>query len=397
MNDVILLTTVLVVFGCAVLLVLLTLLTRVLAMRRRARFLELEPRCREQVEQLILSGARPRVTGAAERRLMLDLLLRHLSLLRGREARLIIGHLEEAGYVEDLAEGLSHGRPWQRAAAADLLGRSRSTRAVQPLTAALSDHDEDVRLVAARSLALIGTPDAVDALAGALVAPTRWALAMVADNLVLLGGAAVPALLSMMRRDDDPKAVAAAARILGEVRDPRATGALLDAARLSADVDARAQAVAALGKIGGADAVRTLLSALRDPAWEVRAQAAKGLGRLGDQTAAPALQRAMPDPSWWVRVNCGEALAQLGEPGRLALREVAGGDDRYAAEQARAVLTRLATVAARTAGEAAARARHHDAPLATVGSAGGIRVPAACGAAATAPRPAARLVGMEQP
>ncbi len=394
MSDTILLITVLVVFGCAALLVLLTLLTRVLAMRRRARFLQLEPRCREQVEQLILSGVRPSISSTAERRLMLDLLLRHLALLRGREADLIIGHLEEDGYVEDLAERLSHGRPWKRAAAADLLGRSRSSRAVRPLTAALSDHDEDVRLVAARSLALIGTPDAVDALAGALVAPTRWALAMVADNLVLLGGAAVPALLSMMRRDGDPQAVAAAARILGEVRDPRATEALLDVARLSVDIDARAQAVAALGKIGSADAVRTLLSALRDPAWEVRAQAAKGLGRLGDQTAAPGLQRAMPDPSWWVRVNCGEALAQLGEPGRLALRDVAGGDDRYAADQARAVLTRLATAAARTAGEAAARARHHDAPAAMVGSAGGAHVGARGGA--TASRPAARLAGVEQ-
>jgi len=186
MSDIILLITVLVVFGCAALLVLLTLLTRVLAMRRRARFLELEPRCREQVEQLILSGAPPRVSSAAERRLMLDLLLRHLALLRGREADLIVDHLEEAGYVEDLAERLSHGRPWQRAAAADLLGRSHSSRAVRPLTAALFDHDEDVRLVAARSLALIGTPDAVDALAGALVTPTRWAEPVKSNETVVV-------------------------------------------------------------------------------------------------------------------------------------------------------------------------------------------------------------------
>lgn len=343
MNDFVLMVTVTVVFGCALALLLTTIATRLLSLRRQARYLEMEPRCRQRVEQLILDGSAPGPVPAPERQLMLDLLLRHLALLRGREAELIVSHLEDAGYIADLAEQLSHGRSWRRAAVADLLGRSRSQLAVAPLGQALEDHDEDVRLVAARSLALIGTPDAVSALADALVAPTRWALALVADNLVLLGSAAVPALLAMLGRPDDPKAVAAAARILGEIRDPAATEPLLDVLRVAADIDGRAQAAAALGKIGGRRAAAALLTALRDPAWEVRAQAAKALGRLGDAGAVPALRQAMPDPSWWVRVNCGEALAQLGDAGRTALRVVASGDDRYAAEQAAAVLARLSS------------------------------------------------------
>jgi HEAT repeat protein len=274
--------------------------------------------------------------------MLLRLLLRQLDLLRGSEAATITDYLEQAAFVDELAGRLAHGRPWQRAAAADELGRTRSAHAVPPLAAALSDDADDVRVVAARSLALIGRPEAVDALAHALISPTRWALALMSDNLVLLGGAALPALLAMAGRHET-QIVLTAVRIMGEIRDARALPALVSLLVTSRSVDVRAQAACALGKVGGQEAVDALLPALSDPAWEVRAQAAKAAGRIGDPAAVPALERALPDASWWVRVNCAEALGQLRETGGAALRRIAAGSDRYAAEQAAAVLERAPT------------------------------------------------------
>lgn len=326
------------VFAFALAILAWSTFARLRAVRRRAHAEHLEPQCRRQVDDLVFKGVAPSPRTTAERRLTRDMLLHHLALLRGPEADAIVRHLEEAGYIDELAGTLHHGSPRHRAAAAEDLGRSRSPAAVTALSAALTDEREDVRVLAARGLAHIGDEAAVGALATALTAPTRWALAMVADDLVVLGGTAVPALLRIVH-GSDPQAAAAAARVLGEIGDERATEALSDLMRCAGDVDGRARAAAALGKIGGAPAMAALCRALRDPAWEVRAQAAKALGRLADHRSVRPLERAMPDPNWWVRVNCGDALARLGEPGTAALRRLTGSSDRYAADQAWAALT----------------------------------------------------------
>ena len=80
----------------------------------------------------------------------------------------------------------------------------------------------------------------------------------------------------------------AAVQILGEIRDPAATPALIEVLR-EGDLNLRAQAAAALGKLGGPDAERALLAALEDPEWQVRAQAAKALGRVAHPVVASSL------------------------------------------------------------------------------------------------------------
>jgi HEAT repeat protein len=104
------------------------------------------------------------------------------------------------------------------------------------------------------------------------------------------------------------------------------------------DLNLRAQAAAALGKLGGPDAERALLAALDDPQWQVRAQAAKALGRVAHPATAADLAMAMPDDNWWVRVNCAESLARLGAEGRRQLELLTHHDDRFVRDQANAVL-----------------------------------------------------------
>jgi hypothetical protein len=133
--------------------------------------------------------------GRPEQEALLDLALRYLAFIRGAEAERIVACLEQQGLVDRIIADLSARSEWDRARAAEVLGRLRVTRAVPALIATMDDDSEEVRTVAARSLALIGAVSAVPALAKALLDPSRWTLSLVAENLLFMGAKAVPPLL----------------------------------------------------------------------------------------------------------------------------------------------------------------------------------------------------------
>jgi len=327
-------------------LVTLTFALMVASRRTRRRREALERRWRGPLEALVLHGRIPPPPSAAERVVVRDMLLTYLGFLRGGEAETIIAYLEDAGFVEEAVTRLRGNHIWDRAEAAEFLGRARSRKGVPALVAALDDDSEDVRTVAARSLAGIRDSATVQALATTLGRPSRWTVSMVAEDLMEMGPEAVPALLDMLASDTHATAVAAV-KILGEIRDPRATVFIVILLRESENVNMRAQAAAALGKLGGPEARAALETALQDPGWQVRSQAAKALGRLAAPGTAPLLARAIFDSSWWVRVNCAEALAELGDEGWRELRRLTQASDRYVREQCIGVMQQYG----RTVGE----------------------------------------------
>jgi len=111
--------------------------------------------------------------------------------------------------------------------------------------------------------------------------------------------------------DGDPCVRRMAARLLGRMRTPAATRALLEA--LSAP-DPRTRQLGAIG-LGYAEdpaTVDSLLQALRDDAAGVRATAAWALGEIEDPRALPALTRLLardPDPD--VRRAAAIAIGDL--------------------------------------------------------------------------------------
>jgi HEAT repeat protein len=149
-------------------------------------------------------------------------------------------------------------------------------------------------------------------------------------------------------KDEDWALREDAATLLGEFRDPRAVGPLLEALH-DEDRAVRDAATGALRKIGPA-AVPALIAALQDPNgnvqeiavavlkdlpdpravepfigclasknWIVRMHAAKGLGALGDARAVPALIPLLTDPVKAVRVDATDALARIGRPALASL------------------------------------------------------------------------------
>lgn len=339
--------SVVVLFGWAVALSLVAIWLRWLdriGLRRRQR---IEVAWRDLVHRLVIDGAALPPAPRRGRPVVLELLLRYRGMLRGPEAARITDYLEERGYVQMAVEGLhSHSR-WRRASAAGLLGRMKSDAAVEALVGLMSDESDDVRTVAARSLAAIGHPRAVEALTSALAGPSRWTATTVAADLVQMGPPAVPTLIEIASAADSDRAGArdaavTAVRVLGEIRDPCAEPVLIGLLAHASNLNIRARAAAALGCVGGPLAPPALRAALQDEEWQVRAQAATSLGGLGDRGSVPALSAAVEDDSWWVRRNCAEALAKLGKPGLGALRTLATSRDPYVRDRCLAVLQELA-------------------------------------------------------
>lgn len=293
-------------------------------------------RLRDAFEDYVVDGITLPREAARHPDAMLELGLRYAVIVRGREAQRIVESLERLGLIEHALAQLKSRSAWRRARAAESLGRLRVQRAVPGLIAALSDPHEDVRTVAARALAGIGDPRAIAPLAQALGDPSRWTLSLVAENLMAMGSDVVPPLVDVLLGDTEHNVHSAVIKILGEIRDPRATPALVTLLLSEDNLNLRAQAAASLGRLGGPVAEGALLVAIDDPEWEVRAQAAKSLGRLANPQFAHVLARAMPDPNWWVRVNCAEALTRLGEPGIDALESLMDHPDPYVRDQAAA-------------------------------------------------------------
>lgn len=342
---------ILVLFAWAVSLTVMALVLRLLRARDQRRRVTVERAWRGPVDDLVLEGVPLPPVPPRDEPVVLELLLRYRGLLRGPEAGHITDYLERQGYVERAVQGLHARSRWQRASSAVLLGRMRSDAAVAALVAQMDDEDDDVRMAAARSLAAIGDPAAVQALTAALADPSRWTATTVASDLVEMGPAAVPTLLEIAAGGgsggpEAREAAVTAVRVLGEIRDPRAEPVLIRLLEQAEDIDLRARAAAALGELGGSLTPPALRAALHDPAWQVRAQAASSIGALGDRESVAALSAAVADREWWVRRNCAEALGALGRPGREALAELSSSADPYVSDRCRAVLEEISVTAA---------------------------------------------------
>ena len=211
----------------------------------------------------------------------------------------------------------------------------------------MRDESDDVRVVAARSLAAIGDPAAVDALTAALADPSRWTATTVAADLVEMGPAAVPTLIDIASAADSEQpgaheAAVTAVRVLGEIRDPRAEPVLIRLLKAATDLNVRARAAAALGAVGGPLAP----SALRDrPATTTPGRCAPRRRRAWARSATATASGRSPPRSRTTAGgsarNCAEALGELGEPGRRALRRLARSSDRYVRDCCDGVLQQL--------------------------------------------------------
>jgi HEAT repeat protein len=212
--------------------------------------------------------------------------------------------------------------------------------AVEPLLAALSATDDEVRHGAARALVAIGSP-AVQPLIAALAEAKPPALSAIVEALGSIGDPrAVRPLLELSARGHDDqtrRAVDSAIAAIGpdaaagplasaladearEVREAAIDGlvAIGEAGRTSlrgalgsSFPDVRSAAAEALAGSGEPDALELLAPLFEDSEWPVRCAAARAAARLSDPNAAPLLVAALDDENSSVQVAAGRAIVAL--------------------------------------------------------------------------------------
>ena len=270
---------------------------------------------------------------AAEEIAQLELPLR-LDVLRA---------LEEGGVVERVVRQAKSRFKWTRAHALRILGELKLPTSVPTLLQALEDPDTDVRTVAARSLGRMKIHAAEEALIGLLGKQDQSVSARIAAMCIEMGPRTAPLLIKKLR-DGTPEARFWAARILGEIADPRATRSLCDGL-LDPDPDVRSASARALGSVADPATAQMVGALLQDPVWYVRAHAAEALGKLGNPFFAAQLGDALKDVSWWVRKNALDALVKLGEPAKPVLFTALESEDRFARDCAVDALMSLGVTA----------------------------------------------------
>jgi len=183
--------------------------------------------------------------------------------------------------------------------------------AARLLPDALTDWHFRVRAGAADALDRLGwSPEPGEETVHYLIAKEQW------SDLLPLGAIAVGPLVQALK-DRDDSVRRRAAKILGELRDPRAVLPLMDL--LHDDFySIRREAAAALVTIG-APAIDPIIAVLDDEDDDVRKRAADILAEIGDARAIEALEGIFNDEDWYVQRAAVEAVERIRE------REERGG------------------------------------------------------------------------
>ena len=264
--------------------------------------------------------------------------------------------------VSTQLEMLKNANAAVREKAAEALGQSKSSRAVEPLIAALNDPDFGVQGSAAKALGEIKDSRAIQPLMtnikdavkngkakkgpddeysytdeqrsrrdvaqnaaealGNLGVPARDVL-MAAfkdkdEDLSGYGNAGlekmgVPAVDSLIAEVRDPNSGvrSGAVQILGKIKDPRAVEALVEVLQVK---DLQFSAAYALGEIKDPRAVDGLIAALQNKDAEFREEAASALGEIKDPRADAALIAALKDKEPKVLHAAANALGMINDP-----------------------------------------------------------------------------------
>ena len=225
---------------------------------------------------------------------------RALGLLRGTEA------------APDLARLLTDPSTAVRVAAVEGIADSGLHALTPSVAGCLADSNDRVRVTAARALARLGDASQVPALLRAFTGASPEFRAAVTAAVAILAPAQLETLAQALRSEGaGPDERLAFARALADAPVAGARGVL---AQLSRDPEAevRARAVAAVGRLGGADANALVREALADPDDVVRAAALTAVIRLRDHERSPEIRSLLAqDPSFSVRERAALAAGLL--------------------------------------------------------------------------------------
>lgn len=212
-----------------------------------------------------------------------------------------------------LVEGLQHTNPVVRQTCADGVIRAAQAGDEAVLGAALGTAEPAVALGLVQALAMLRTPEAVEALATLLENDDAVLRQYAAQGLADTGQPAAVAHLAAHRMDPAPEVRSWVYYGISQHGD-LSTFDILHAGATDDDPYVRQESVWGLGRLGDVRALPALRAALDDPKPEVRRSAVEALGMLDTPEALPDVRRAGADPNASVRLVAAAARLRLGDP-----------------------------------------------------------------------------------
>lgn len=235
-----------------------------------------------------------------------------------KRCAMALGEIGDKRAASALSKLLKDTQTEIKITAAEALGRIGDDQAVPYLIEMCHEDDEAVILKALGALRKIKNPASIEPLTKLLLHESSRVRQRAIDVLGQVGDAVVAEQLEGLLRNDRSEDVrAAAAKALGEIRDPGAVDRLIDALHDSFSVKCRA--IVALGEIGEESALASLLAMLKDPAPEVRYHASQALAQMDHAVAVKSIEPLLTDSNAMVRRGAAKALETLGQGDAEAL------------------------------------------------------------------------------
>jgi serine/threonine-protein kinase len=230
--------------------------------------------------------------------------------------------------------------------AIELLCRARHPDTIRHLIPVLKDESEYARRGAVEVLNVVGDESSVKYLLKSIRDDDWWVRSRAADALGKIGGPQViDAALSLVS-DKDEEIRRTAIEILNQTKDERALQHLLEATK-DADWWVSERAVDALGEVASRKAVPRLLEMLKSNPKSVPT-VVRALGKIGDAAAIESVMATLDRPETDVRVEAMSALVKLADdrsidPVRARIAPLASLTDQSVAGAALRALTELET------------------------------------------------------
>jgi len=235
-----------------------------------------------------------------------------------KRCAMALGEIGDNRAAAGLSKLLTESEAELKITAAESLGRIGDAQAVPYLIEMTHDTDESVVLKALGALRKLKSPKSIDPLTQLLDHESSRIRQRSIDVLGQVGDAVVAEQLEQMLRNDRSEDVrAAAAKALGEIRDPGSVDSLIDA--LHGAFTVRCRAIVALGEIGEESALAPLLAMLKEPAPEIRYHATQALAQMKHELAAKNIEPLLTDSNAMVRRGAAKALETLGHGDAEAL------------------------------------------------------------------------------
>lgn len=249
--------------------------------------------------------------------------LEYVRRVRGAE-RQVLRRLVEP-YLDDIAERAEHPRSEIRTRAVQTLGTLGLPRYAAEVLKGLHDPSPLVSMVAARYLARPEFPQYAPELMRHVHRFEGWNRRFLASMLATMGPEVSPMLRDGLLAEDRPTWLRGVfAEALRMQLDPRAADTAVEALEATDDRDFSAsllRLLATVGRPAHVDVLRTISDADDEV---VRAQALHALGVLGGAAELPLLFAGMDDPSPWAALHAARGVRDAG--GVELLEEIAGSD-----------------------------------------------------------------------